>query len=301
MTLVAVPCAVCQGTAFQPVYPGTIVDHHAAPSQYFGSSRAKDGYLPIVRCSECGLLMQNPQDDLVALAAGYRHLTAVSQDVEYDNRRHAALIRLRWMTTYTGIPARLLDVGCGTGAFVCAARKAGWDTTGLDPSEWMIAYARSRCPGATFQVGSLENTQWTAGAFEVIALWDVLEHVPSPLDALRRLRTWLAPDGLLCLSVPNAGSTMARLMGPRWGLLLREHLWYFCPATLARVLSQAGFAVVETRPTIGRYSLAGILRRLGQYSGGVPSLARRLARVPGLSRLHLRFPIGGMDVVARMK
>jgi 2-polyprenyl-3-methyl-5-hydroxy-6-metoxy-1,4-benzoquinol methylase len=301
MTLVTVPCAVCLGATFQAVYPATIEDCDTAPWQYFGSSRARAGHLPIVRCSACGLLMTNPQDDLVTLAAGYRQHADAVYDLEYENRRHAAQTHLGLVMTYSGPPARLLDVGCGTGAFVSVAQNAGWEAIGLDASEWMIVRARARCPRATFQVGFLEEAQWSSEAFEVITLWDVLEHVPSPLAALRRLRMWLTPTGVLCLSVPNAGSVIARLMGPRWVLLLREHLWYFCAATMARVLSQAGFMVVEMRPKMVQYSLANILRRLGQYSGALPSLARRLSGVPGFSRLRLRLPMGEMDVVARVK
>ncbi len=301
MTLVTVPCAVCQGTSFQTVYPGTIEDSDTPPWQYFGSSRARAGHLPIVRCSGCRLLMTNPQDDLVTLSAGYRQHADEAYDLEYENRRHAAQSHLRVVTPYSGTPARLLDVGCGTGAFVSVAQTAGWKATGLDASEWMIARARARCPRATFRVGSLEDARWPSEAFEVITLWDVLEHLPSPLAALHRLRMWLTPTGVLCLSVPNAGSLVARLMGPRWVLLLREHLWYFCPATMARLLLQAGFMVVEMRPKMVQYSLANILRRLGQYPGGLPSLARRLSSMPGFSRLRLRFPIGEMDVVARVQ
>jgi len=301
MTLVMAACAVCQGRAFQSVYPSTIPDTGSEAWQYFGSSRTRAGHLAIVRCARCGLMMTNPQDDPVTLVAAYgRHADTV-YDLEYDNRRRAARRHLALVTKYRVTSARILDVGCATGAFVSAAHDAGWRAAGLDASEPMILRARIRCPGAVFHVGTLDDVEFPSEAFDVITLWDVLEHVYSPLEALVRLRKWLTPGGWLCLSVPNAGSVTARLMGRHWVLLLREHLWYFCPKTLGRLLSLAGFVVVETRPKLVQFSLANICRRVGQYRGLVPTLSRRLSRLPGCARLRLQFPIGEIDVVARAR
>jgi hypothetical protein len=165
----------------------------------------------------------------------------------------------------------------------------------------MIARGRARCPEAEFTVGALGSVEFPAGAFEVITLWDVLEHVASPLEALQQVRAWLVPRGGLCLSVPNGESLFARLMGKRWVLLLREHLWYFAPDTMRRLLSEAGFEVLEIRSKSVRFSLGNIARRLAQHSGKAPEIAGRFSRCRASRLLSLRFPIGEMDVVARVK
>jgi 2-polyprenyl-3-methyl-5-hydroxy-6-metoxy-1,4-benzoquinol methylase len=299
MTLVTVPCAVCQGTTFTTVYRGTIVDDGADPSRYFGSSRAIAGYLRIVRCSTCGLMMTNPQDDRATLASVYATQPDEVYEREYENRRRAALDHLTLVNAHHPQAGRILDVGCATGAFVCVARDAGWQATGLDTSEWMVQRARARCPGVTFEVGGLEAVDFSPGAFEVITLWDVLEHVSSPRETLERLRRCLHQGGWLFLSMPNAASYSARWMGRRWVLLLREHLWYFSPKTIAKLLSQVGFDLVETRPKAVRFSVANVLRRLAQYPGAARSVAATLAAMSLLNRIPLRFPMGEMDVVAR--
>ncbi len=88
-------------------------------------------------------------------------------------------------------------------------------------------------------------------------------------------------------------------MGKRWVLLLREHLWYFSPATVEPLLRACGFDLVETRPNFVRFSLANIAGRLAQY----PALraAQRLPNVDWLRRPAIRFPMGEMNVVARKR
>jgi 2-polyprenyl-3-methyl-5-hydroxy-6-metoxy-1,4-benzoquinol methylase len=301
MTLTTVPCAVCRGMSFAMVHRGTIDTSDAQASEYFGSSRRRAGYLPIVRCVSCGLMMTNPQDDAATLSEVYSGFSDPIYEAEYENRRQAALDHLTVVTSHHPARNRMLDVGCATGAFVCVALEAGWQVTGLDSSEWMIAHGRARCPRATFKLGGLRDVDFPARSFDAITMWDVLEHVASPLATLHRVRGWLAPRGWLCLSVPNGASLTARLMGRRWVLLLREHLWYFGPETMGRLLAEAGFDLVETRPKLVRFSVANILTRLGQYPGAIPARAGRFSRASVLRRISVRFPIGEMDVVARAR
>jgi len=301
MMLATVPCAVCGGTRFRSVYASTIDDHGGEPSPYFGSSRMKAGHLPIVRCSQCGLLMTNPQDAHDTLAGVYGTREDELYDLEHDNRRRSALEHLALVVMYEPTPARILDVGCASGIFVRIAHEAGWRATGVDPSEPRIARGRAGCPTASFTVGVLEDLTFPDGAFDVITLWDVLEHVSSPIETLRRVRRLLAPGGWLFLSVPNADSIVARFMGRRWVLLLREHLWYFSPGTMARLLCQANLDLVHTRSKLVQFSAANVLTRMAQYPGRWRGAAARLSRVPALKHLKLRFPMGEMDIVARVK
>jgi SAM-dependent methyltransferase len=301
MTLVVVPCIVCGGTAFKAVYPGTIGAVDVDIGLYFGSSRVRAGHLPIVRCSHCGLLMENPHDDNATLAEVYATHEDSVYELEYENRRQGALTHLALVSAFCPTPGRLLDLGCASGTFVSLAQQAGWQATGLDPSRWMVECGRARCPAATFVASTLEEASFEKSSFDVITLWDVLEHVPSPSHTLQRVRSWLVPNGSLFLSVPNAGSVVARLMRSRWVLLLREHLWYFSPRTVSLLLSQSGFEIVQTRPKLVQFSVANILRRFAQYPGALSGLSSHLSTVPACKRIWLRFPIGEMNVVARAR
>jgi 2-polyprenyl-3-methyl-5-hydroxy-6-metoxy-1,4-benzoquinol methylase len=296
VTLTLVPCAVCEGTDFQVVHPGAL-DPNLDAAAYFSSSRLSAAYPDIVRCKACGLVMANPRDDEQTLARVYREMSDEAYDDEDDNRSAAADEHRRLAVAQRPPPGKLLDLGCASGFFVAKAREAGFDAMGADASTWMIDRARARCPDATFVVGSLESLQFDA-EFDVITLWDVIEHVHSPRDVIRRVRDWLKPGGILLMSMPNAASFTAKALGSRWMLLLREHLWYFSPDTIARLLPQCGFTFVHAETKFVRFSIANITVRLAQY-GGVFAPLGKLARTDVLKRTSLRFPIGEMNVVAR--
>jgi 2-polyprenyl-3-methyl-5-hydroxy-6-metoxy-1,4-benzoquinol methylase len=300
VTLVTAVCAVCGGGTVNPVYPGTIaLAEQRDPAVYFSSSRRVAGYLPIVRCARCGLLMTSPRDDEVTLGRIYSELTDRSGEQEDEAGRRNRADELALVERYTRPPGRLLDVGCGAGLFVCAAQKAGWEATGVDASAWAVARGLERCPGVRFRAGLLSEVDFPAGSFEVVTLWNVLEHLPRPAETLDRIRSWLARDGWLFLSLPNADSHIARLMGKRWVLLLREHLWYFSPATMATLLSRSGFVLADARPKLVSSSVAHIVGRLAQSPGSTGKAAGRLSGIGALRRLTVRFSVGEMYVVAR--
>jgi 2-polyprenyl-3-methyl-5-hydroxy-6-metoxy-1,4-benzoquinol methylase len=299
MTLVLVPCAVCEGEEFIELHPGTIEDRDADAARYFSSSRERAGYLPIVRCARCGLVLQNPRDDRATLARVYGALSDSKYEEEDTSRSASAREHLALVEAHEPQPGRLLDVGCASGLFVAAAHEKGWQAAGADASVWMVERARERCPEAAFEIGTLETLEFPREGFDVITLFDVLEHVDAPQAALQRLHGWLRPGGVLCLSVPNAGSWTARLMGPRWVLLLREHLWYFSPETLGKLLARAGYELVGVRMKWVSFSLHNVVTRLAQYPGAVGRLSARLEGNRALKRLPVRFPMGEMDVVAR--
>lgn len=300
MTLETVPCDLCGQQRFMQVYPSTIADPNADPALYYSSSRQRTGHLRIVRCVQCGLVMTNPRDDAPTLKRVYGQLTDAAYDAEEGNRRRTAQAYLRLIKHYCPQPGPLVDVGCATGVFACEAQRAGWRVTGLEASAWSIARARERCTEVTWLNSLLEEAQLPAASMEVVTLWDVLEHVHSPTAVLRHLRTWLKPGGWLFLNLPNSASLTARLLGPRWVLLLREHLWYFSPETMGQLLQKTGFVLRAVQPNFVRFSWANIATRLGQYPGWLGRAGRALAQRPALRNLSLTFPIGEMQVAAQV-
>jgi 2-polyprenyl-3-methyl-5-hydroxy-6-metoxy-1,4-benzoquinol methylase len=296
VTLILVPCAVCGGSDFARIYPSGL-DPSLDASAYFSSSRVSAAYPEIVRCKACDLMMANPRDDEETLARVYGSMSDPAYDDEDANRSFSAAEHQRLVLSQKSPPARLLDMGCASGFFVAKASEAGFDAMGADASSWMIERARARVPGAKFEVGTIESLKLDA-EFDVITLWDVLEHVHSPRQVLERLRDFLKPGGLLMMSMPNSASWVARVLGPRWMLLLREHLWYFSPETIGKLLPTCGFELVHTESKRVSFSLANVAIRLSQYGGALAPL-KGWANARALKNASVRFPIGEMNVVAR--
>jgi SAM-dependent methyltransferase len=145
----------------------------------------------------------------------------------------------------------LLDVGCSAGWFMSVAREAGWKVTGLDVSAPAVAYSKSR--GLDARVATLDNHGLPPGAFDVITMFDCIEHMPSPLTALRAVRALLAPGGVVMITTPNVEGLFPRftyqLFGRNFGAWDHPgppgHIYQFGMRTLASALAHTGFEVIH--------------------------------------------------------
>jgi 2-polyprenyl-3-methyl-5-hydroxy-6-metoxy-1,4-benzoquinol methylase len=256
----------------------------------------KDGFA-IVRCRACGLQYVNPRLPVSDLAQLYtdQQISPAAYYVrteQQDERSFAARIALieRWRK-----PGRLLDLGCGPGTFSIAARARGWTTVGLDINAQSVAHCRAR--GLEVIGGAFPHPALEGQTFDVVAMNDFLEHLTDPAGALRTVRSLLAPGGMVFISTPDAGSTMARLTGERWlHLKPNEHIVYFDRQTIARLLAQTGFRVVHVQ-SIGRFRNLGVaLEKVAAY-GELPSRVAR-ALVPRWVADRVNFPLNPGDEMA---
>jgi 2-polyprenyl-3-methyl-5-hydroxy-6-metoxy-1,4-benzoquinol methylase len=182
--------------------------------------------------------------------------------------------RLKRLERYVQ-PGRLLDVGCAAGFFLDVAHERGWQVEGMDVSSFAVEYARNRF-GYDVRHGSLTDLDFPAGAYDLVTMWDVIEHVPDPMAYVRKAASLVRPGGVFALATPDVDSVPARLTGARWVgyKLSEEHVYYFSTKMLARMLDEAGFEVADARH-VGKYvTLRLFLDRLGMYS---PLLAKALA------------------------
>jgi SAM-dependent methyltransferase len=150
-----------------------------------------------------------------------------------------------------GKGGRLLDVGCGLGYFLKAVRRhAGWEGFGIDPSPPAVDFARRRLALTNVRLGRGEDWPVEEGGFDVVTLWDVIEHVADPRPLLGRLRDLLREDGFLFLHTPNAkvqllkAAVKRRVGGARDDahyLEAKDHLHLYRPGTLKALLHRTGF------------------------------------------------------------
>ncbi len=207
------------------------------------------GLFHLVRCCQCGLLRQNPRLGWESLKDYYSpefisYGTIIAHEpnaILRWTRRYGMWKKLRLIHRFQP-RGRLLDVGCGTGIFLGEALKSpGWQVMGIEPVEYAANYTRQAL-GVDVLQSTLSQAALPEESFDVITMWDVLEHLPHPIGDLRIAHRLLRKGGWLVLQVPNVESLGARVFGPYWvGWDLPRHLYVFPRATLQTVLPALGF------------------------------------------------------------
>lgn len=179
---------------------------------------------------------------------------------------------------------RALDVGCAAGFCMQALRERGFEVHGVEVSPAIAAHAIERLRFETVHVGTLDTAPFPEAWFDLITMWDVIEHVVDPRALLRRARALLKPGGKLVVETQDIDSVFARALGPRWHHYKHaEHIYHFNRSTLRTLLGQAGFEVQAMTPRhAGKYvSLHFIAERAGRIH---PLLSRALAPLARFER-----------------
>jgi SAM-dependent methyltransferase len=188
---------------------------------------------------------------------------------------------------------RVLDVGCGTGSHLDAARRLGWEAYGVEISPAASQIARETL-GLAVVTGALEDAGYPDAHFDVVSLFHVLEHLPDPVGTLREVARVLRPGGLALLAVPNHRSLAAFAFRSRWfPWEVPRHLYHFSPASLAALLDRvaalrlvrinyvpvpAGFTLSweylgRDHPWVGRMLSPTTVSRLGRVFAWTTALA----------------------------
>jgi SAM-dependent methyltransferase len=251
----------------------------------------------LVKCRRCGLEYVSPRPrggDIVAAYSEGDDPAYVSQVEARERTFAAALARIEHLQPQKG---RLLDVGTAAGAFLAAAKARGWQAEGCEPNRWMADWG-SRHYGVVIRAGELFDQEYPPGSFDVVTLWDVVEHTPDPARVVRRIGELLKPGGLLIVNYPDRGSWIARMLGRRWPFLSSVHLYYFTRATLARMLETYGFEVAQQRPHFQWLELDYLLGRGEVLSAPLSRWSRSLAGRLGLARRQVPYWIGQTFVAA---
>jgi 2-polyprenyl-3-methyl-5-hydroxy-6-metoxy-1,4-benzoquinol methylase len=253
------------------------------------------GTFPLNQCRHCGIAYLSPRPKDLGPYYGQGYLS--------HRRARSPLAALRiavqqrqiagYVARHTGLSAgRVLDVGCGAGAFLAALKGVGWDVWGVEPGAAAATDTRSRL-GPHILHGTLEQVDLPAAAFDLITLWDVIEHLPDPAATLRHIGGLLRPGGVLLIQTPRIDCPDARIWGAAWsGYDPPRHLVVFSGYTLARTLAAAGFASREVPGLAsGFQSIVLSARYALAHRFGPPTAARAYRFLASLPVRLLTWPL----------
>ncbi|MCM8832036.1 MAG: class I SAM-dependent methyltransferase, partial [Candidatus Omnitrophica bacterium] len=222
-------CNLCGGLQFKYLFSGK--DWLLGGEENFS----------LVKCLNCGLVFLNPRpsnfDEIYPLEY-YKNYGEQKTEIKIlENKKEKKILKFKK-------EGRLLDVGCNKGFFLAGMRNYNWDVWGVDISSFSCEYAKNIFGLKNIFCANILDIEFKDNFFDVITLWQVIEHLDRPSEVLKKLNRFLKKDGLLLIECPNFSSVGAKIFKDKWqGLDLPRHFFQFSPKTLTKLLNKAGFRV----------------------------------------------------------
>ena len=262
---VFVRCPLCGADDYRVRIEDTMGTRVADPRvHYTCTSSAFGEHGRIVECRSCHLVYMNPRPHHEAVVENYGDVEDQEYIEEEQGRLETFAESLELVQRYRP-SGRLLDVGCHVGTFLTLAESAGYEVAGVEPSRWGAEIARTRIDG-NVHCGAIEDAPLPEGGYDVITLWDVIEHLPDPALDIRAIHAALRPGGIFAVSTMDVESLFARVAGKRWPWYMQMHLVYFSRQTLPEMLRREGFQICEVSTHVRRVRLTYLASRLDAYS-----------------------------------
>ena len=236
----------------------------------------------IVRCPACGHMQVSPMPETEDLDRAYEVAESEDYVEEEVGQRATARAALDRIEAALGRRGSIVDLGCWTGFLLAEAQASGWEGVGIEPSTFASAWARDRL-GLDVRTADLFAAELPAGAFDAVVLGDVIEHLPDPAAALARIAGLMRPDGVLYMTLPDAGSRVARRLGARWWSVIPTHVQYFTRGSMTTLLRRNDWTPLDVLTAPKAFTVRYYLERVGGYA---PPVARGLvgaARAAGVA------------------
>jgi SAM-dependent methyltransferase len=233
-----VRCPVCEADTYHVLFePWRNIED---PKYLYGAASGVQGTQQIVKCNSCAMIYENPRYPEELIVGAYQDAQEQGHDSQFSSRVNSfyrALVSLKKLIPESG--GRILDIGTAGGAFLCAAEQYGYQAIGLEPSQYLVEQAQKR--GLTVQQGTIDSNPLEPAAFDMVCLWDVIEHLAKPKEALARIKFLLKPSGILLINFPDIGTWQAKLAGRRFWWILSVHLHHFSRSTIIEICRRTGF------------------------------------------------------------
>ena len=204
---------------------------------------------PFVRCDGCTLVLINPRPRFEEIVGIYEADYSQRYVDKRERKLWRARRRVRQMRRYVR-GGRWLDIGCSACFILEAARTAGFEVYGSDVDPTGLEYGRREFGLVNLHHGFFEEAGCQPGFFDVITLYDVIEHVADLNRTVEELARVLAPDGIIEVWTPDVGHWRRPQPLQSWNAIMpSKHLYYFDQHTLDRLVSRHGLRIIRRRLT----------------------------------------------------
>ncbi len=194
---------------------------------------------------------------------------------------------------------KVLDIGCAGGAFVKAASDFEFEAQGVEPSRW-LAKKGSETYNVKISNGYLREQNYQEELFDIIFLWDVIEHMTDIDNSMEIISKILKKDGYLVVNIPDYDSIARKIFKRNWPFFLNVHLFYFTRKTLSQYLNQFGLEAFYSTPFFQNLGLGYILERAAFYFK-VFKIFKKFATWLKIDNKSIMYNLGQTLVILRKK
>ncbi len=251
MSIQVIFCPICSGEKFKSI--PKFKSHH------------------IVKCTSCSFIFSNRvplPSELDDVYNNYRYEATIETAATLSKKEVIAKRLISIKPTL-----KVLDVGCGNGAWLDAFKNLGCQTYGTEYNEYQMRIAKSK--GHIILEGGLFPQTLSIDKFDVIIFTEVIEHILNPVPVLNHLNSLLIDGGHIFITTPNFSAIERVVLGGKWGMLCYpEHLGYFTPRTLHLALKNTGFTRVKMYTE--NVSIFRILQAIGVKKGSQEKISDSL-------------------------
>jgi SAM-dependent methyltransferase len=289
------PCALCgPGVPYRVRFPERI---GPVPMDFAARKTPTRQHFRMVECVNCGLIYSSPIAPPEVIHELYQR-SPFLHEIQLANMMSDYREQLRGLLPLLPAKGRLLEIGCANGLFLQAALELGFDDVrGVEQGEEAVRAAdpavRDKIANALFSANLFPPE-----SFDVVCCFQVLDHLLDPGAMLRDAARLLRKGGFVLLLNHNIRSWLPRMLGERCPMYDIEHIYLFDKQTVAQLLRDNGFDVVEVRNIPNSYALSYAVKMFP-----LPRLVKRLAlalcRKVGMASLRIRLPAGNMVAIGR--
>ncbi len=275
-------CLICSRNNWKQWLLPTLTNVPA--DQLYGAAAGISGTQSLIKCQECGFIIEFPRLSDEVIISGYASAGNAGHDSQYPQRVKSFESTIkRNLKSLPPPPSRVLDIGCAGGAFIEAAGNLGYLAEGVEPAIDLVKSATNR--GLKVREGTAE----TLGAlitekYDIVTLWDVIEHVLDPSKTLDSAIDLLTDDGVLIINIPDIGTPLARLVGKKNWWISSVHIYHFSAKHIEKILEPRGFVVVSKKMFFQSLSLGYLLEIASQMRVPLASFFTNLVPVKLKSR-----------------
>ena len=292
-------CPLCRSENIKLFKKGTF-DPESVQTENFKITDSQYGSLwTFFSCKNCGFVFSNPYIPKENIVEFYSQLEDHEYSTEAEGRSKNFKTVLKRLKGLTGAAQEntLLDIGAASGIFLNMALREGYQTTGIEPSGFLVEEAEKQYGLHLFK-GTVADFQ-PDKKFSVIALLDILEHLVEPEAFMTTVDDLIDDNGILVIVTPDINSFAARFTGKRWWHFRIAHINFFNRKSLEYLLKKHEYEILLKKKYVWNFSLFYLVTRIFP---SLKNLKGKKALQNVLKRLHLKLPLfDSWEIYARKK